>query len=332
MKVLKAYKFRIYPNEEQIQYFIQTFGCVRFTYNQLLYARKKALQAGDYETRLTPAQLKKDYPFLKQTDSLALANAQRNLDRAFKNYFSKRAGYPKWKSKKSHWQSYTTNNQKHTIYFIGEELKLPKLKSLVKANLHREILGEIKSATISAKNNQLFFVSILCLENVMSLPKTGESIGVAYCSENLVQMSSTNVFLSRKSNSYYQLKTAKKRLELRAKLAKKRKVLLSQAKNYQKQKRKVQKLYMIIDNQKNDYINQLTYFLVKNYDYIYLEKHPKFSENAKFSETDWQHLLRKIQYKVSWYNKQLAFVVPDTKESEEKCFAIEQLGRQLTTS
>lgn len=107
MKVLKAYKFRIYPNEEQIQYFIQTFGCVRFTYNQLLYARKKALQAGDYVTRLTPAQLKKDYPFLKQTDSLALANAQRNLDRAFKNYFSKRAGYPKWKSKKSHWQSYT---------------------------------------------------------------------------------------------------------------------------------------------------------------------------------------------------------------------------------
>ncbi|GMG61115.1 hypothetical protein TEHAL1_13220 [Tetragenococcus halophilus] len=91
-------------------------------------------------------------------------------------------------------------------------------------------------------------------------------------------------------------------------------------------------MYMIIDNQKNDYINQLTYFLVKNYDYIYLEKHPKFSENAKFSETDWQHLLRKIQYKVSWYNKQLAFVAPDTKESEEKCFTIEQLGRQLTTS
>ncbi len=332
MKVLKAYKFRIYPNEEQIQYFIQTFGCVRFTYNQLLYARKKSLQEGDYETRLTPAQLKKDYPFLKQTDSLALANAQRNLDRAFKNYFSKRAGYPKWKSKKSNWQSYTTNNQKHTIYFIGEELKLPKLKSLVKANLHREILGEIKSATISAKNNQLFFVSILCLENVMSLPKTGESIGVAYCPENLVQMSSTNVFLSRKSNSYYQLQTAKKKLELRAKIAKKRKVLLSQAKNYQKQKRKVQKLYMKIDNQKNDYMNQLTYFLVKNYDYIYLEKQPKFSKNAKFSETDWQHLLRKIQYKVSWYNKQLVFVAPDTKESEEKCFAIEQLGKQITTS
>ncbi|MCO8283877.1 transposase, partial [Tetragenococcus halophilus] len=122
-------------------------------------------------------------------------------------------------------------------YFIGEELKLPKLKSLVKANLHREILGEIKSATISAKNNQLFFVSILCLENVMSLPKTGESIGVAYCSENLVQMSSTNVFLSRKSNSYYQLKTAKKRLELRAKLAKKKKSVVESGQKLSKAKK-----------------------------------------------------------------------------------------------
>ncbi|MDN6599207.1 MAG: RNA-guided endonuclease TnpB family protein, partial [Tetragenococcus koreensis] len=319
-------------NEEQIQYFIQTFGCVRFTYNQLLYTRKKSLQERDYETRLTPAQLKKDYPFLKQTDSLALANAQRNLDRAFKNYFSKRAGYPKWKSKKSSWQSYTTNNQKHTIYFVGKELKLPKLKSLVKVNLHREILGEIKSATISAKNNQLFFVSILCLENVVPLSKTGKSIGIAYCPENLVQMSSTDVFLNCKDNSYYQLKKAKKRLEFRAKLAKKRKVLLSQAKNYQKQKRKVQKLHMTMDNQKKDYINQLTYYLVRDYDHIYLEKQPKFSENVKFSESDWQHLLRKIQYKVSWYNKQLAFVTPNVKESEDKCFAIEQLGQQITSS
>ncbi|GEN91264.1 transposase [Tetragenococcus koreensis] len=330
MKVLKGYKFRIYPNEKQIQYFIQTFGCVRFTYNHLLHARQKALQAGDYQTQVSPASLKRDYPFLKKTDSLALANAQRNLDRAFKNYFSKRAGYPKLKTKKNNWQSYTTNNQKHTIYFVGNQLKLPKLKSLVTVNLHRKVAGEIKSATVSAQNNQMFFVSLLCLEEINPLPKTGTTIGVAYCPENLVQMSAVNRLpVYKQETLQYQLDKAIKRLEVRAKAAKRRKVLLEQAKNYQKQKSKVQKLYMAKNDQKKNYIDQLTYRLVHDYDCICLEKQPEFTENTKFSETDWQHFLRKIQYKARWYDKQLVFVDSIEKENETKCFTIEQVGKKL---
>lgn len=129
--VLKAYKFRIYPNGQQKQFFIETFGCVRFTYNQLLEAKMEELANNEAKQGLTPAKLKKEYPFLKETDSLALANAQRNLDRAFRNYFQKRAGFPKMKTKKSIWQSYTTNNQQHTIYFEDDQIKLPKLKTLV---------------------------------------------------------------------------------------------------------------------------------------------------------------------------------------------------------
>lgn len=317
MKVLKGYKFRIYPNEEQIQYFIQTFGCVRFTYNKLLLARKQALQVGDYKTKMSPAELKKDYPFLKETDSLALANAQRNLERAFKNYFGKRAGYPKLKTKKNSWQAYTTNNQKHTIHFVGKQLKLPKLKSLIHVNLHRKVLGEIKSATISAKDNQLFFVSILCLEEVNPLPKTGKTIGVAYCPKHLVQTDVTNYLPTFKQERLQcQLDKANRRLKVRAKAAKNRKVLLEQAKNYQKQKNKVQKLYMAKNEQKKNYINQISYYLVRDYDCIYLEKRPSFTNEMSFSETDWYHFLRKLQYKVHWYNKQLVFV--DIDQNVEK--------------
>ncbi|MBM9834574.1 transposase, partial [Enterococcus faecalis] len=81
------------------------------------------------------------------------------LDRAFRNYFQKRAGFPKMKTKKSIWQSYTTNNQQHTIYFEDDQIKLPKLKTLVPVKKHRAIKGKIKSATISAKNNEEFYIS-----------------------------------------------------------------------------------------------------------------------------------------------------------------------------
>ncbi|GMA47813.1 RNA-guided endonuclease TnpB family protein [Tetragenococcus muriaticus] len=317
MKVLKGYKFRIYPNEEQIQFFIQTFGCVRFTYNCLLCARKESLQKGSYETKLSPAHLKKDYPFLKQADSLALANAQRNLDRAFKNYFSKRMGYPKFKTKNNTWQSYTANNQKNTIYLVGNQLKLPKLKSLVSVNLHREVFGEIKSATISAKNNQLFFVSLLCLEEVFPLPKTGKAIGIAYCPKHLVQLTSDRSLpVYECKGVQHRLKRANKKLELRAKVAKKRAVVVKQAKNYQKQKHKVQKLTVKKNNQKRNYIDQLTHLLVHEYDSIYLEENPHFIDNTHFLEADWHHFLRTIRYKAHWYNKKLIFV-EDVKKFDE---------------
>lgn len=318
MEVLKGYKFRIYPNEEQIQFFTQTFGCVRFTYNHLLTARQAALQQG-ISCNITPAMLKKDYPFLKETDSLALANAQRNLDRAFKNYFSGRTGFPKLKTKKSSWQSYTTNNQKHTIYFQEGQLKLPKLKSLIAVNLHRQVAGKIKSATISAKNNQLFFVSILCLEEMKPLPKTRATIRIAYCPEKLVQLSVkiAQPELDQK-DTQAQIAKAKKKLQLRARVAKRRSVLLEEAKNYQKQKQKVQKLLINKSDQRKDYIDQLTYHLVRDFDKIYLEEQPVFSENKKFCESDWRFFVRKIRYKAQWYGKQLFFVALPEKEQEKQ--------------
>ena len=94
--MLKAFKFRIYPTTLQKQWFIQNFGCVRFTYNYLLKVRQESYaKTGAIDYTVTPASLKKKYPFLKTADSLALANAQLNLDRAFRNYFKGRASFPK---------------------------------------------------------------------------------------------------------------------------------------------------------------------------------------------------------------------------------------------
>ena len=120
----KAYRFRLYPNKAQQVIFAKTFGCVRFIYNK----------------SNTPAQYKFEFEWLNEVDSLALANAQLNLQRAFKNCFqNKSTGFPKFKSKKRGNKPYTTNNQNNSIRIAeGKYVRLPKI-GLVRIKLHRQI-------------------------------------------------------------------------------------------------------------------------------------------------------------------------------------------------
>ncbi|MFV0557481.1 MAG: RNA-guided endonuclease TnpB family protein [Enterococcus sp.] len=305
MGVLKAYRFRIYPTEMQRQFFVETFGCVRFTYNTLLKQR----QSGGNETKLTPASLKKDYPFLKKTDSLALANAQRHLERAFQNFYRGKAGYPKLKNKRSVWQSYTTNNQHHTIYFQGSRLKLPKLKSLIDVKKHREIQGKIKSATISAKNAQAFYISILCEEEIAPLPKTQKAIGLVFSAQSLVQGTTAITYppisLSKVQAHVLQ---AERRLVTKAQSARRRKVKLTEAKNYQKQKLKVARLNNHHHDCKEAYSDEISMAIIQTYDRIFIDSQPKFSQTTLFSPSDWLQLLKKLEYKAKWYGKELVYV------------------------
>ena len=99
--MLKAYKYRLYPNKEQKIYFSKCFGSVRFIYNKMLNDKIKYYKENNKMLNNTPAQYKKEYQWLKGVDSLALANAQMNLDKAYKNFFrDKSVGFPKFKSKK----------------------------------------------------------------------------------------------------------------------------------------------------------------------------------------------------------------------------------------
>ena len=155
--MLKAYKYRLYPSKEQRIYLAKTFGCTRLIYNLMLSDRidiydkyKDNKEELKKQKHPTPAQYKNQYEFLKEVDSLALANAQLNLDKAYKNFFrDKSVGFPKFKSKKTNRHSFTTNNQNGTIYIENEYIKIPKLKSMIKIKQHREFEGLIKSSTIS---------------------------------------------------------------------------------------------------------------------------------------------------------------------------------------
>ena len=167
-KLNKAYKFRLYPTDEQALFIRQTFGCVRFVYNKMLAERKETYEnlKDDKEAlkrtkHPTPAKYKKEFIWLKEVDSLSLANAQLHLDNAYKAFFENNAKFPKFKSKR-HRQSYTTNVVNGNIQLLDGHIKLPKLKT-VKMKQHREIPFDhtIKSCTISMTPSGKYYVSIL---------------------------------------------------------------------------------------------------------------------------------------------------------------------------
>ena len=246
----KAYKYRIYPTEEQQIFINKTFGCVRLVYNLMLNDRISSYE--EYKddsknlTYPTPAKYKQAFVFLKEVDSLALANAQLNLDKAYKNFFrDKSVGFPKFKSKKNHVQSYTTNNQNGTVDIIGKFIKIPKLKSLIKIKLHREIKGIIKSATISRTASGKYYVSILCETGITQLPKTHSNIGIDLGIKEMMVLSNGEKIANPKLSQKFERKLAREQRKLARKqeVAKKEQRNLKECKNYQKQKIKVAKIY-----------------------------------------------------------------------------------------
>jgi len=323
--VLRAYKYRIYPNKEQRIYLAKTFGCTRLVYNLMLSDRidtynkyKDDKEKLKKQKHPTPAQYKKEYEFLKEVDSLALANAQMNLDKAYKKFFrDKSVGFPKFKSKKTNRHSFTTNNQKGTIYIKNGYIKIPKLKSMIKIEQHREFEGLIKSCTISQTPSGKYFIAILVdEEDVKKLEQVDKKVGVDVGIKDFAITSEGEVF----SNPKWLKKSEKRLKKLQKDLSRKKK----RSKNRNKTRLKVAKLHEKITNQRKDFLHKLSSELINENQVIVIEdlKVSNMLKNHKLaksiSEVSWYGFRVLLEYKAKWYGREI-IIAPSNYASSQLC-------------
>lgn len=178
--MLKAFKYRIYPNKKQQELINKTIGCCRFVYNYYLNKRmelyKNEGKTFGYNACANDlTQLKKQYTWLKEVDSISLQQALKDLDTAYSNFFRGNNGFPKFKSKKNPKQLYRTQNVNNGIKIENNKIKLPKLGWVKFAN-SRSFIGKITSCTISKTNTEKYYISILVDVEINQLPKSDKHI------------------------------------------------------------------------------------------------------------------------------------------------------------
>ena len=303
--MLKAYKYRIYPNSGQKIQIAKTFGCCRFVYNRTLAYRKGIYEKEKKSVSKTDCnnycnrELKKDYEWLREVDKFGLTNAIYNMDCAYQKFFREHAGYPKFKSKHDSHKSYTTNytNGNITVDFENGKVKLPKLKA-VKAKLHREFRGQIKSATVSQAFSGKYYLSILVETEHKELAHTNDSIGIDLGIKDLCITSDGKKYENPKIIRRYEKKLAR----LQRQLAKKEK----RSQNYYKIKKKIAICHEKITNTRKDYLHKMSHEIISENQVIVSEdlqikNMVKNHHLAKsISDVSWYELTRQLGYKAEW--------------------------------
>ena len=314
----KAYKFRIYPNSEQKIMFAKTFGCVRFIYNRMLADKIEYYNKYQKKLNNTPAQYKSEFEWLKEVDSLALANAQLNLQSAYNNFFrDKKVGFPKYKSKKSNKHSYTTNFVNGNIIIQNRMIKLPKV-GFVKMKQHRTIPEnyKLKSVTVSKNASEKYYVSILFeYENQVQKTEPQKFLGLDFSMSELYVDSNGNC---PQFPRYYRLSEKKLKREQR-KLSK----MVKGSKNREKQRIKVARLHEKVANQRKDFLHKKSRQIANAYDCVCIEdlNMKAMAQSLHFgksvSDNGWGMFTAFLKYKLEELGKRLVKI--------DKFFASSQL-------
>ena len=336
MKQLKAFKFKIEPNNTQRVLINKTLGCTRFLYNQMLNEKQVKYKSKDKSKNKTEKEYKIDFEQLKEVDSIALQQVRIDLKTAYNNFFRKlktgelqkeiaklltkaktpkqkakafNYGKPNFKSKNNPKNSYRTVSVKTTkgynIRIEENKIKLPKL-GFVKFKKSREVVGKIKSVTVSKNILDRYYISVLCEVEIETLPKLDTQIGIDLGLKEFC-ITSDNEFVSNHRHlrkSELKLKKAQRILSHRVK----------GSNNRFKQRKIVFKIHQKIANQRLDFLHKLSTKLINENQVICLEdlqvknmvKNHCLSKSI--SDVSWGKFVELLKYKSNWYGRELVQV------------------------
>lgn len=320
MKINKAYKFRLYPTNNQKELINKTFGCTRFIYNYYL-DKKSNLYKNEqkninaYELIKDIPNLYKERPYLKEIDSCSLRCSIFDLNNAYNKFFKEKIGYPKYKSKynkNSYRTNFITSTYKGKTYEnIKLDLKnkiitLPKLKE-VKIRGYRnitEIKGKIINATISKEKDLKYYVSITYEQEIITprfIPT--KIIGIDLGIKDLVITSDYEKYQNEKIIQKYEKRIKRKQRELSRKQ--------KGSNNYYRTKQTLSRLYHKLKNARKYNIHKITKEITDTNDIIVTEnlkiKNMIKNHHIAKSLTDatLSEIIRQLEYKSIWKGKQL---------------------------
>ena len=319
--MLKGMKFRIYPNKEQQHIIHKTFGCSRFIYNQGLSLRSNEFKNGnsigykETNTMLSSYKKSEKFAWLKEVDSVALQQSLRDLDRAYKNFFAKRAAAPTFKSKHNHNKSYRTQCINNNICVAGKYIKLPKL-GYVKSKISMPVTGKINNATIEQVPSGKYF----CVLNVeVGQPvyeNAGCIVGIDVGIKEFYSDSNGNIV----NNPKYLNKSMCNLVKEQRKLSRMKKF----SKNWNKQRIKVARLHEKITNQRNDFLHKESTKLLRENQIICIEdlnvkgmvRNHKLAQHI--ASCSWSKFFAMLEYKATWSGNEI-IKVPTVYPSSQTC-------------
>jgi len=332
MDIKRAYRFRCYPTAEQEVILAKTFGCARFVYNHMLKVRSDAWNErqesiGFTETSAMLPALKKmpEYLWLSEVSSVPLQQVLRHLQRAFDNFFARRARHPVFKKRRGKQAATYTGS---AFRWDGKTLTLAKMSAPLNIHWSRKIpkAARITTVTVSKDPAGRYFVSLLCDDAVAAKPPVAAKVGIDLGLKHFVTLSTGEKIEGAKALWKYKAKLAK----LQRQLAKKQKG----SNRYEKARLKIARLHAKIADIRRDFLHKLSTRLINENQVIAVESvSVKALQDTTWiarllADAGWHEFLRQLEYKARWYGRELIFIdkaFPSSRVCSECWHTLEEL-------